>query len=91
MDRAMKGGYLEFLLVFVELYASLGHIQDIAARQEFSTAFQNKTDLGCIPASIIFFSMSVGAKITLEIFKETHGISTSASINVVPWQAPGVQ
>ena len=77
----LKWGYLQFPLVFVELYASLGHIQDIAARQELETVFQNKTDLGCIPASINCFSWSVGAKLTLEIFKETKAIRTSASIN----------
>ena len=67
--RIGQGHYLHVPLVFIEFDASLGHIQDVTAKQDFFTAFSNKTEnLGHIPANITCFSMSLGAKFTLEIF-----------------------
>ena len=78
--RIGQGHYLHVPLVFIEFDASLGHIQDVTVKQDFFTAFSNKTEnLGHIPASITCFSMSLGAKFTLDIFKEAKIKSNSTN------------
>ena len=71
--RIGQGHYLHVPLVFIEFDASLGHIQDVTAKalqqsKIFYCILEQKGNLGLIPANITCFSMSLGAKFTLEIF-----------------------
>ena len=69
--RIGQGHYLHVPLVFIEFDASLSHIQDVTAKQDFFYwILEQNRNLGLIPANITCFSMSLGAKFTLDIFKE---------------------
>ena len=73
-------GYRHLPLMVKEFNTGPSRIQDIAAKQNHFQLQRNNYEninLGFIPASMICFSILLGAKFTLEIFKKA--VSTTRS------------